>query len=143
MPGQPAWTLTEMLECNLLLCWAGGGDCKVGPAQFFGRPNLLFSLKPIRAICFMIKHMRSRGMHDFILEQKTGVCWCVFFLEQKGGVLRVFFLEQKICSINFIQPIFPAIRETDLCSGSKRNLFGYTFTERFSYLDQIQRTVFG
>ena len=72
-----------------------------------------------------------------------------FFLEQKGGVLGVFFSEQKICSgsficsRNFIQPIFPAIRETDLCSGSKRNLFGYTFTEKFSFSDQIQRTVFG
>ena len=41
MPGQPAWTLTEMLECNLLLCWAGGGDCNVGPAQIIGG---LFSL---------------------------------------------------------------------------------------------------
>ena len=34
MPGQPAWTLIEMLECNLPLCWAGGGDCNVGLAQF-------------------------------------------------------------------------------------------------------------
>ena len=51
MPGQPAWTLTEMLECNLPLCWAGGGDCKVGPAQcLFGGPNFIpFMLKPIRA----------------------------------------------------------------------------------------------
>ena len=51
-----------------------------------------------------------------------------FFLEQKGGVLSVF-LEQKICSgsficsRNFIQLIFPASRETDLCSGSKREFF--------------------
>ena len=58
MSGQPAWTLTEMLECNLPLCWAGGGDCKVGPAQKFWRPNL-YSLKPIRALCFMGKHMSS------------------------------------------------------------------------------------
>ena len=71
-----------------------------------------------------------------------------FFLEQKGEVLGVF-LEQKICSgsficsRNFIQLIFSAIRETDLCSGSKRNFFGFSFTERFSYSDQIQRTVFG
>ena len=55
MPGQPAWTLTEMLECNLPLCWAGGGDCKVGPAQIMWRPNFLFSLKPIRATCFNIE----------------------------------------------------------------------------------------
>ena len=71
-----------------------------------------------------------------------------FFLEQKRGLLGVF-LEHKICSgsficsRNFIQPIFPAIKETDLCSGSKRNFFGYTFTERFSYSYQIQRTIFG
>ena len=49
MPGQPAWTLTEMLECNLPLCWAGRGDCKVGPAQFVGGPFIYFLLKPIRA----------------------------------------------------------------------------------------------
>ena len=50
MPGQPAWTLTEMLECNLPLCWAGGGDCNVGPAQcLFGSP---FSLKLIRATTY-------------------------------------------------------------------------------------------
>ena len=49
MPGQPAWTLTEMLECNLPLCWAGGGDCKVGPALICWRPIYLFLLKPIRA----------------------------------------------------------------------------------------------
>ena len=47
MPGQPAWTLTELLECNLPLCWAGGGDCNMGPAQFVGGP--FFILKPIRA----------------------------------------------------------------------------------------------
>ena len=57
MPGQPAWTLTEMLECNLPLCWAGGGDCKVGPAQSFLAAQSLFSLKPIRAICFMEKNI--------------------------------------------------------------------------------------
>ena len=47
MPGQPAWTLTELLECNLPLCWAGEGDCNVGLAQFVGGP--FFILKPIRA----------------------------------------------------------------------------------------------
>ena len=59
MSGQPAWTLNEMLECNLPLCWAGGGDCKVGPALICWRP-ICFTLKPIRAICFMGKHMSSR-----------------------------------------------------------------------------------
>ena len=35
--------------------------------------------------------------------------------------------------------------QTVLCSGSvkkKESFFGYTFTERFSYSDQIQRTIF-
>ena len=59
------------------------------------------------------------------------------------------FLEQKICSGSFIcsriffQPIFPAIRETDLCSGRKRNLFWVYFYRKVSYSDQIQRTAFG
>ena len=93
MPGQPAWTLTELLECNLPLCWAGGGDCNVGPAQcLFGSP---FSLKPIRAICFMIKHMSSRGR--FILEQKTGVCWCVFpGAKRSSSLCRYQFLQQPV-----------------------------------------------
>ena len=43
MPGQPTWTLTEMLECNLPLCWAGGGDCNVGPAQFLAARFLYLS----------------------------------------------------------------------------------------------------
>ena len=42
MPGQPAWTLTEMLECNLPLYLGGGGDCNVGPAQIVWQP--IFSL---------------------------------------------------------------------------------------------------
>ena len=35
--------------------------------------------------------------------------------------------------------------QTYLCSGSvEKGIFlGYTFTERFSYSDQIQRTIFG
>ena len=70
MPGQPAWTLTEMLECNLPLCWAGGGDCKVGPAQsVLAAQFLFFSLKPIRAICFMVKQKSSRGRVFFWPEQ--------------------------------------------------------------------------
>ena len=43
MPGQLAWTLTEMLECNLPLCLAGGGDCNVGPAQFLAARFLYLS----------------------------------------------------------------------------------------------------
>ena len=43
MSGQPTWTLTEMLECNLPLCWAGGGDCNVGPTQIIGGPLSLLS----------------------------------------------------------------------------------------------------
>ena len=66
MPGQPAWTLTEMLECNLPLCWAGGGDCNVGLAQSL--VAYFFSLKPIRAIGFIIKNQRSRAV-GFWLEQ--------------------------------------------------------------------------
>ena len=67
------------------------------------------------------------------------------------------FLEQKICSgsficsRNFIQPIFPAIRETDLCSGSKREFFDDSFRVRSSsicldlrvYLPIILFTIFG
>ena len=67
------------------------------------------------------------------------------------------FLEQKICSgsficnRNFIQPIFLAIRETDLCSGSKREFFDDSFRVRSSsicldlrlYLPIILFTIFG
>ena len=73
----------------------------------------------------------------FFLEQKIGRAGR-FFLEQKIGVLCGFFLEQKICSDsficsrNFIQPIFLAIRETDLCSGSKREFFEDSFRVRSS-----------
>ena len=67
MPGQPAWTLTEMLECNLPLCWAGGGDCNVGPAQSFAA--LFYYLSPL-------------GLQtiDFIIKKKTEEpCSGVFF----------------------------------------------------------------
>ena len=63
--------------------------------------------------------------------------WCVFSRAKRKGAGR-FFLEQKICSgsficnRNFIQPIFPAIRETDLCSGSKRKFFEDSFRVRSS-----------
>ena len=61
MPGQPAWTLTEMLECNLPLCWAGGGDCKVGPAQmYFGGPIPFSLLSPLGLYVLLQKHMSSQ-----------------------------------------------------------------------------------
>ena len=59
MPGQPAWTLTELLECNLPLSWAGGGDCNVGPAQFVGGP--FFILKPIRATACSFFKLKTCG----------------------------------------------------------------------------------
>ena len=71
MPGQSAWTLTEMLECNLPLCWAGGGDCNVGPAQCFLAAHF-FSLKPIRATAcssFILKLVEPGSV--FFREQKT------------------------------------------------------------------------
>ena len=52
-----------------------------------------------------------------------------FFLEQKMGVCSVHFSGADfaaavlLLSRNFIQPIFPASRETDLCGGSKREFF--------------------
>ena len=105
MPGQPAWTLTEMLECNLPLCWAGGGDCKVGPAQknLLAAQFMLFSLKPIRAICFMGKHMSSRAGGRFFWSSFSVRCeaaWLLagvrdFFLEQKRGHAGRFFWSRK------------------------------------------------
>ena len=58
MPGQPAWTLIEMLECNLPLCWAGGGDCYVGPAQIVWQPILFSLLSPL-------------GLHVLIIEREA------------------------------------------------------------------------
>ena len=121
MPGQPAWTLTEMLECNLPLCWAGGGDCNVGPAQSWA--DHFFSLKPIRAIGFIKKKKKSdqscaagfffRAV--FFSKEKrceaavvTGGSWCWafffgaenrravgVFLEQKNLQRQFFFLAEK------------------------------------------------
>ena len=71
------------------------------------------------------------------LEQKIGVLCAVFFGAENRRAVWVF-LEQKICngsficSRNFIQSIFPAIRETDLCSGSKREFFEDSFRVRSS-----------
>ena len=80
MPGQPAWTLTELLECNLPLCWAGGGDCNVGPAQFVDGP--FFILKPIRAIACSFLKLKTcgAGQRFFFLESS-------FFFQQKRGSL--------------------------------------------------------
>ena len=98
MPGQPAWTLTEMLESNLPLCWAGGGDCNVGPAQIFRRPNF-FSLKPIRAIGFNIKPRRC-------------ACSVFFGSAEEQTAATVFFLFSFFAAETFLQYIiFPAIRE--------------------------------
>ena len=55
MPGQPAWTLTELLECNLPLCWAGGGDCNVGPAQILAAHFFYLSPLGLQPIGFIIK----------------------------------------------------------------------------------------
>ena len=55
MPGQPTWTLTEMLECNLPLCWAGGGDCNVGPAQSLAAHFSYLSPLGLQPIDFIIK----------------------------------------------------------------------------------------
>ena len=47
MPGQLAWTLTEMLECNLPLCWAGGEIVKWVQPLFVGGPFIFFYLSPL------------------------------------------------------------------------------------------------
>ena len=94
MPGQPAWTLTEMLECNLPLCWAGGGDCNVGPALIVGGPFLFLFLSPLGLYVLWAKHMSSRRSVFILLEQKTEAAVCVFSWSKKIGVLGVF-LEQK------------------------------------------------
>ena len=94
MPGQPAWTLTEMLECNLPLCWAGGGDCNVGPAQCFLAAHF-FPLKPIRATTcssFKLKlvepgsvFLESRKLRRLKRRREGRVFW-----SRKQGVLGVF-----------------------------------------------------
>ena len=86
MPGQPAWTLTEMLECNLPLCWAGGGDCKVGLAQIFRRPTYLLS--PL-GLYVLWKNICAAEFCFFSGGGKTEAC-CGRFLEQKNRQ-RVFF----------------------------------------------------
>ena len=71
MPGQPAWTLTEMLECNLPLCWAGGGDCNVGPAQCVGGPFIyFFILKPIRATIGSFFSIKTCGAGQRFFERE-------------------------------------------------------------------------
>ena len=49
--------------------------------------------------------------------------WNAFFFRAENGCVQCAFFWSR----NFIQPIFPAIRETDLCSVSKRNLFWVYF----------------
>ena len=97
------------------------------------QPNLLaahfFILKPIRATACSFFKLKTCG---------AGQRFFFLFREQKRRRVGRVFLEQKICSDNFIcsrnfiQPIFPAIRETDLCSGSKREFFEDSFRVRSS-----------
>ena len=67
MPGQPAWTLTEMLECNLPYVGLEG-EIVMWVQPKFWQP--IFSLKPIRATTyrFYSKNLRSRAA-GFFLEQ--------------------------------------------------------------------------
>ena len=51
--------------------------------KFLGGP-ILFSLKPIRAICFMIKILRSCGMR-FFFRIENEVCCVHFFWSRKRG----------------------------------------------------------
>ena len=59
MSGQPTWTLTEMLECNLPLCWAGGGDCNMGPAQILAAHFFYLSPLGLQPIDFFIKKKKT------------------------------------------------------------------------------------
>ena len=67
--------------------------------------------------------MRRAGR--FFREQKTGVCSVCF----SGADFAAAVL---LLSRNFIQPIFPTSRETDLCGGSKREFFEDSFRVRSS-----------
>ena len=116
MPGQPAWTLTEMLECNLPLCWAGGGDCKVGPALICWRPIFFFILKPIRATAsrrFLLKKSeeaekqarrsiffwsRKEGMLGDFSGAENRACWAFSPWSRKSAA-AIFLLQQnsQIC----------------------------------------------
>ena len=66
--------------------------------------------------CFSREEKKNRGVLGVFLEQKTGVCSVRF----SGADFAAAVL---LLSRNFIQPIFPASRETDLCGGSKREFF--------------------
>ena len=61
----------------------------------------------------------------FFFRAENGCVQCAFFWSRK-------FAAAVLLSRNFIQPIFPAIRETDLCSGSKREFFEDSFRVRSS-----------
>ena len=61
----------------------------MGPAQnILAAQFLLFPLKPIRAICFMVITY-EQPFFVFLEEKKTEACWV--FLEQKTGVCSVHF----------------------------------------------------
>ena len=68
---------------------------------------------------------KVRRVRRFFREQKTGVCSVRF----SGADFAAAVL---LLSRNFIQPIFPASRETDLCGGSKREFFEDSFRVRTS-----------
>ena len=105
MPGQPAWTLTEMLECNLPLCWAGGGDCNVGPTQL--------GLQPIDFIIKSNLRCRAAGVVLFgaVFSRAVFFSEQFFFSKEKRCEAAVvtggswcygrFFWSRKICSGNF------------------------------------------
>ena len=62
----------------------------------------------------------------FFFRAENGCVQCAFFWSRKFAAAVL------LLSRNFIQPIFPAIRETDLCSGSKREFFEDSFRVRSS-----------
>ena len=68
---------------------------------------------------------KVRRVRRFFRERKTGVCSVRF----SGADFAAAVL---LLSRNFIQPIFPASRETDLCGGSKREFFDDSFRVRSS-----------
>ena len=82
--------------------------------------------------------MSSRGRFFFWSRKRRRAG--AFFLEQKkGGVLGVFFWSRKFAAAvlfaaeNFIQPIFPAIRERLICAVAvKGNFFEDSFRVRYS-----------
>ena len=69
-------------------------------------------------------------MFFWIAENRDGMVF--FFWSKKIGVLCVFFWSRKFVAEILFSQFFPAIRETDLCSGSKREFFEDSFRVRSS-----------